>query len=98
MPAPIPPTSVHAKSSPTGLWIIAALVIVLLILHQDNWNWTNGRLVFGFIPIGLFWHACISVGASLTWFLATKIAWPVEPDLEAALKAKAEANKQEVMK
>jgi hypothetical protein len=68
-----------------GIWIITALVLLLLILHQDNWFWTDGSLVFGFLPIGLFWHACISVGATLTWALATVIAWPVhEEDLGSA--------------
>jgi len=62
----------------TGRLIIASLVILLIILHQDNWNWDNTNLVFGVIPVTLFYHMCISVGASLVWFLATKIAWPDE--------------------
>lgn len=66
-------------SHPTskGPLIIAGLVLLLLILHQDNWFWTDKTLLLGFMPIGLFWHACISVAAALTWFLATKIAWPI---------------------
>ena len=60
----------------TGKWIIIGLVVLLVILHQDNWNWDNNTLVFGFIPMGLFYHACISIAASATWWLATKIAWP----------------------
>ena len=60
----------------SGPKIIIGLVIMLLILHQDNWFWDDNTLLFGFLPIGLFWHACISVGATMTWFLATKIAWP----------------------
>ncbi len=63
------------RSGPT---IIAVLVVLLLIAHQDNWFWHDETLVFGFMPIGLFYHACISLGATLTWWLATKIAWPVE--------------------
>jgi hypothetical protein len=66
-----PPT----KSS--GPLILTILVLILLILHQDNWFWTDGTLVLGFLPIGLFWHACISLAAAGTWFLATKIAWPL---------------------
>ncbi len=167
------------SSSPPGArskgpLIIAGLVVVLLILHQDNWFWTDGRLVIGsanevqqishvgesafevtfqddttdpidgtasaeqvqsaleslpsietggvsvrgsggewevefvgdmanqgqpemtaisdegdlvtytitqgggVMPIGLLWHALISVGATITWFLSTKIAWPFE--------------------
>ncbi len=61
----------------SGPVIITVLVLVLLVLHQDNWFWTDGRLVFGFMPMALFWHACISIAARVTWWLATKIAWPV---------------------
>lgn len=77
------PERASEESLGPGYWIIALLVLVLLILHQDNWFWTDSRLVFGFMPIGLLWHAGISVGASLTWLLATKISWPVEPEFEA---------------
>ena len=56
--------------------IVWGLVLLLLILHQDNWFWEDDTLVFGFMPIGLFFHACISVAAGLTWWLATKHCWP----------------------
>ncbi|OYP36126.1 DUF3311 domain-containing protein [Rhodopirellula sp. MGV] len=69
-----------SSQSSRGVWIITALVVLLLILHQDNWFWESDTLVFGFMPIGLFWHACISIGASLTWALATVIAWPLDDD------------------
>ena len=66
------------KATSPGPWIIGALVLLLLILHQDNWFWDDDTLVFGFLPIGLFWHACLSIAASLVWWLATHIAWPVD--------------------
>ena len=72
-------TSSNSENS-GGKWIIVALVVLLLILHQDNWFWEDDTLVFGFMPIGLFWHACISIGASLTWALATVIAWPIHEE------------------
>lgn len=57
------------------LWIVA--VVVLYILHQDNWFWrTPYPLVFGFVPIGLFYHACFAVAASLLMWLLVKFAWP----------------------
>ena len=59
-------------------YVVWGLVVLLLILHQDNWNWENGTLVFGFIPMGLFYHAGISIAASVTWFLATIFAWPLD--------------------
>jgi hypothetical protein len=66
-----------------GPMIIAVLVVILVVLHQDNWFWGDDTLVFGFLPIGLFWHACLSIAAALTWALATRIAWPLDDDTSA---------------
>lgn len=77
----MPPSEISGDASAAkskGPLIITLLVVALLILHQDNWFWDDGTLVMGFIPIALFWHACISIGASATWFLATRIAWPID--------------------
>jgi hypothetical protein len=59
-------------------YVVWVLVLLLVILHQDNWNWEKDTLVLGFIPIGLAWHAGISIAASTVWFLATVFAWPDE--------------------
>lgn len=59
-------------------YVIWTLVLILLIAHQDNWNWHDDSLVWGFMPIGLFYHACISVAAGFVWFLATIFMWPKE--------------------
>lgn len=63
-------------------YVIWLLVVVLIILHQDNWNWDDDTLVFGFMPITLLYHAGISVAAGVTWFLAVQFAWPSELDEE----------------
>jgi len=65
------------KKSPM-FFVVWALVALLIVLHQDFWFWRDGTLVFGFIPVGLFYHACLSIAASLTWLLATLFAWPAE--------------------
>ncbi len=83
-----------SSHSSTGPWIIAGLVLLLLILHQDTWFWTDDTLIFGFMPIGMFWHVCISIAASLTWALATKIAWPIDEDDEAAIIAQQAAGEE----
>ena len=59
-----------------GKLVIICLVILLIILHHDVWNWDNKEPVFGFMPMALLWQSGISIGAGVTWFLATKIAWP----------------------
>lgn len=59
------------------------LVVLLCILHQDFWLWDKvDPLFFGFIPVGLAWHAGISIAAALIWALAVKYCWP--KDVEVA--------------
>lgn len=60
------------------VWV---LVVLLIILHQDNWNWHKTDLIFGFLPIGLAWHAGISIAASIVWFMATIFCWPRQLEL-----------------
>ena len=57
---------------------IAAVAAILLVVHQDYWLWSNKTLIFGFLPIGLFWHLGISLAAVTTWFLVTQFYWPFE--------------------
>ena len=59
-----------------GKYIIIGLIILLMILHHDIWNWGKKEPDFGFMPVALLWQALISIGAGITWFIATKIAWP----------------------
>lgn len=57
------------------------LLATVYILHQDFWFWREARpLVFGFLPIGLAYHAvyCLAV-AALMWGLA-RTAWPAHLD------------------
>ena len=56
--------------------ILIFLVVMLAILHQDVWWWDDPTLVFGFMPIGLAYHALYSVLAACVWALAVKFAWP----------------------
>ena len=57
----------------TFVW---GLVLLLIVLHQDVWFWEDGTLLFGFLPIGIGYHVCISLAAAFTWWLATRYAWP----------------------
>lgn len=58
--------------------IIVGAFIILAILHQDFWNWDNGNLVLGFLPVGLAYHASYSIVAVIFWSLVIKFAWPTE--------------------
>jgi hypothetical protein len=58
-------------------WFVAILVVYLL--HQDVWFWRDARpLVFGFLPVGLAYHAAYCLGvAGLMWAL-TRSVWPTQ--------------------
>lgn len=63
---------------------LAAAVVLLYVLHQDFWFWRSARpLVFGFLPVGLFYHACFSVAAALLMWLLVTFAWPSRLESEA---------------
>lgn len=60
---------------------LAVMVIAIYLLHQDFWNWkTATPLVFGFLPIGLAYHAAYSILASVMMWILVKLAWPRELD------------------
>jgi hypothetical protein len=52
------------------------LILVVYLLHQDFWNWKKTDLIFGFMPVGLAYHAGYSVLASITMALLVRLAWP----------------------
>jgi hypothetical protein len=65
--------------------LLALVVFALYLAHQDIWNWrTPYPLVFGFIPIGLFYHACFTVASALVMWLLVTYAWPAHLEAEVA--------------
>jgi hypothetical protein len=42
-------------------------LLALVVLHHDWWFWDDGRLIFGFLPVGLAYHAVISLAAGGLW-------------------------------
>ena len=57
-------------------YVVWGLILSLVVIHQDIWNWDNESLVFGFVPITLAYHAGISIAASVVWLIAATMAWP----------------------
>ena len=60
--------------------LLAALVVALYALHQDLWFWRDPRLVFGAIPIGLFYHALYCVACTGMMWALVRFAWPAGLD------------------
>ena len=56
--------------------LVWTFIAVLGVVHYDFWFWSDDSLVFGFMPIGLFYQALISLFAGVAWALVVKHAWP----------------------
>jgi len=69
--------------------LLTLLVLAVYFLHQDYWNWKQATpLIFGFLPIGLAYHAGYSILAAITMAVLVKFAWPahlenVQPETAA---------------
>jgi hypothetical protein len=57
--------------------LLTLLVLLVYVLHQDFWNWRKVEpLIFGFLPIGLAYHAAYSVLGSILMAVLVRFAWP----------------------
>jgi hypothetical protein len=56
--------------------LLFLLIAGVYVLHQDYWNWKNSSVVFGFLPVGLAYHAAYSVLAAIMMAILVKCAWP----------------------
>jgi hypothetical protein len=56
--------------------VVWVLVVALGFLHHDFWWWDDNTLFFGFMPMGLAYHALFSLLAAGVWALALRWAWP----------------------
>ena len=58
--------------------MLALLATVLLYaLHQDVWFWREAHpLVFGVLPIGLFYHVAYTVATSALMLVLVRWYWP----------------------
>lgn len=79
----------------TAFWVVFCLLVVM---HHDWWFWTDGRLLFGTLPMGLAYHAGISMaaGALWTWAVFGVYADVFEADPEELAGPKAGASQPDV--
>jgi hypothetical protein len=57
-------------------FLLFLLIAGVYVAHQDFWNWKDADLVFGFLPMGLAYHAGYTVVASILMAILVKFAWP----------------------
>lgn len=59
------------------------LVLGLYLLHQDVWFWNTATpVVFGVLPIGLFYHVAYTVVTAVVMAVLVKRCWPVHLESE----------------
>ena len=79
----------------------ASLIIIvcaLYLLHQDSWFWgTAHPLAFGFLPIGLTYHAGYTVLTALVMWLLVRCAWPSKLEEEGIIVTGAAAGEAYVV-
>jgi len=65
------------RRSPIVAALLTFIFLVVIFLRHDFWNWdTPGHLLFGFLPIGLWWQALVTILASIMMWLMVTLAWP----------------------
>ena len=60
---------------------VFAVVAAVYVLHQDFWLWYRALpLVFGVLPIGLFYHVAYMIVSALLFWLLVTLFWPSHLD------------------
>ena len=58
-------------------FLLFLLVALVYAAHQDIWNWHKADpMIFGFLPVGLAYHAAYSIAAAVMMAVLVKFAWP----------------------
>lgn len=58
--------------------LYAGLGVVMIALRQSFWLWTDARLLFGMLPIGLAYQVGYSLLAAVVMWALVRWAWPAE--------------------
>ena len=78
------PSAPRRPRSRSALLLLTLAAVTVLILRHDYWNWdTPYPLLFGFLPVGLWWQGLVSILAALLMALLVRFAWPQELEDEA---------------
>jgi hypothetical protein len=64
-------------------------VCLLVVLHQDYWQWNDASLVGGLLPSALAYHAGLSILAAVVWWLVTRYSWHEELEVDTVEEPRA---------
>jgi hypothetical protein len=68
-------------SSKVKYWIGWIMVIVFYLLRHDIWNWDKiGPLLFGWMPVALWYHLVYVIISAGVIYIFMKFCWPDTPE------------------
>jgi hypothetical protein len=68
-------------------WLGWIALLAPAVLMFDFWNWSDARpLLFGWMPVGLWWPALITIFTVPLYWLAFKLVWPDDEPESAAVE------------
>ena len=57
--------------------LLLLLILAVYVAHQDIWNWAKpDPMLFGFLPVGLAYHAGFSIACAVLMAILVLTAWP----------------------
>jgi hypothetical protein len=74
-----------ARPRSAGVYVVLTLAaLIVLVMRHDYWNWdTPYPLLFGVLPVALWWQGLVSIAACALMWLMVRLAWPAELEDEA---------------
>ena len=85
------PSSPPRRRSGAILFLLTLAAATVLVLRHDYWFWdTPYPLLFGFLPVGLWWQGLVSILAAVLMALMVRFAWPQELEDEIEKQRKDE--------
>jgi hypothetical protein len=64
-------------------FLLTFVVVALYLLHQDFWFWRIAEpIVFGFLPIGVFYHVGYTLAVAVLMWALVRWAWPSQLEAE----------------
>lgn len=59
--------------------LLYAALVLLLLVHQDFWNWYDTAKIFG-LPSGFVYHVVFCVAVAVVMSLLLRLDRTIEPD------------------
>lgn len=71
------PRPAPRRRSPGVYALLTLAALAVIVMRHDYWFWdTPYPLLFGWLPVALWWQALVSLSACALMWLMVRFAWP----------------------